>query len=75
MNAARKVVFSRTLRTAEWANTGIAAGDTTEEIDKLRRGGDGEREREPESRGPGLHTALTTGQNRSYSWTGSAPRS
>jgi hypothetical protein len=34
MNAARKVVFSRTLRTAEWANT---AGDTTEEIDKLRR--------------------------------------
>jgi dihydrofolate reductase len=31
MNAARKVVFSRTLRTAEWANTTIAAGDTTEE--------------------------------------------
>ena len=41
MNAARKVVFSRTLRTAEWANTTIAAGDTTEEIDKPRRGGDG----------------------------------
>jgi dihydrofolate reductase len=41
MNAARKVVFSRTLKTAEWANTTIAAGDTTEEIDKLRRGGDG----------------------------------
>src|SRR6266508_1080356 len=41
MNAARMVVFSRTLRTAEWANTTIAAGDTTEEIDKLRRGGDG----------------------------------
>ncbi len=41
MNAARKVVFSRTLRTAEWANTTIAAGDTTEEIDRLRRGGDG----------------------------------
>lgn len=41
MNAARKVVFSRTLRTADWANTTIAAGDTTEEIDKLRRGGDG----------------------------------
>jgi dihydrofolate reductase len=37
MNAARKVVFSRTLRTAEWANTTIAAGDTTEEIDKRRR--------------------------------------
>ena len=31
MNAARKVVFSRTLRTAEWANTTIAAGDTPEE--------------------------------------------
>lgn len=42
MNAARKVVFSRTLKTAEWANTTIAAGDTTEEIDKLRRGGDGQ---------------------------------
>ncbi|HEY6684944.1 MAG TPA: dihydrofolate reductase family protein [Propionibacteriaceae bacterium] len=41
MNAARKVVFSRTLRTAEWANTTIAAGDTAEEIAKLRRGGDG----------------------------------
>jgi dihydrofolate reductase len=41
MNAARKIVFSRTLSTAGWANTTIAAGDTTEEIDKLRRGGDG----------------------------------
>jgi len=41
MNAARKVVFSRTLKTADWANTTIAAGDTAEEIDKLRLGGDG----------------------------------
>src|SRR5438552_2389991 len=41
LNAARKVVFSRTLKTAEWANTTIAAGDTAKEIDKLRRGGDG----------------------------------
>ena len=40
-NAARKVVFSRTLKTADWANTTIAAGDTAEEIDKLRQGGDG----------------------------------
>jgi len=40
-NAARKVVFSRTLKTADWANTTIAAGDTAEEIDKLRLGGDG----------------------------------
>ena len=41
MNAGRKVVFSRTLKAAEWANTTIAAGDTAEEIDELRRGGDG----------------------------------
>ncbi len=41
LTAGRKVVFSRTLKTADWANTTIAAGDTTEEIDKLRRGGDG----------------------------------
>ena len=41
LNLARKVVFSRTLKTADWANTTIAAGDTAEEIDKLRRGGDG----------------------------------
>lgn len=32
MNAARKVVFSRTLRTGEWANTTFAAGDTTEDL-------------------------------------------
>ncbi|MEY9893030.1 dihydrofolate reductase [Catenulispora sp. MAP5-51] len=38
-----KVVFSRTLKKADadWANTTIAAGDTTEEIDRLRTGGDG----------------------------------
>jgi dihydrofolate reductase len=41
LNAARKVVFSRTLTTADWANTTIASGDLAEEIDKLRRGGDG----------------------------------
>ena len=41
LTAARKVVFSRTLTTADWANTTIAAGDTAEEIDKLRQGGDG----------------------------------
>ena len=41
LNAARKVVFSRTLKTADWANTTIAAGDTTAEVDKLRQGGDG----------------------------------
>src|SRR2546430_8484349 len=41
LNPAPKVVFSRTLEAADWANTTIAAGDTAEEIDKLRRGGDG----------------------------------
>jgi dihydrofolate reductase len=41
LNAGRKVVFSRTLKTADWANTNIASGDTTEEIEKLTRGGDG----------------------------------
>jgi dihydrofolate reductase len=41
MNAGRKVVFSRTLERADWANTSIAAGDTLEEVDKLRQGGDG----------------------------------
>ena len=41
LNAARKVVFSRTLKTADWANTTIAAGDTTAEVDQLRQDGDG----------------------------------
>ena len=41
LTAGRKVVFSRTLTTADWANTTIAAGDTIEEIDRLRQGGDG----------------------------------
>ena len=41
LTAGRKVVFSRTLKTADWANTTIAAGDTAEEIDKLKQGGDG----------------------------------
>lgn len=36
-----KVVFSHTLTKADWANTTIAAGDTAEEIGKLRTGGDG----------------------------------
>ena len=41
LTAARKVVFSRTLKTADWANTTIASGDLAEEVGKLRRGGDG----------------------------------
>jgi dihydrofolate reductase len=41
LTGGRKVVFSRTLKTADWANTTIAAGDTTEEVDNVRQGGDG----------------------------------
>jgi len=41
MNSGRKVVFSHTLKTADWENTSIATGDTTEEIERLRQGGDG----------------------------------
>jgi dihydrofolate reductase len=41
LNAGRKVVFSRTMQTADWVNTTVAAGDTAEEVDKLRQGGDG----------------------------------
>jgi dihydrofolate reductase len=41
LNAARKVVFSRTLQKAEWNNTTIASGDTTAEVETLRQGGDG----------------------------------
>ena len=35
------MVFSRTLKVADWANTTIASGDLGQEVDKLRRGGDG----------------------------------
>jgi dihydrofolate reductase len=41
MNAARKVVFSHTLATADWANTSVANGDLAAEIEKLKLGGDG----------------------------------
>jgi dihydrofolate reductase len=41
MNAARKVVFSRTLATADWANTTVTNGDLAAEIEKLKLGGDG----------------------------------
>jgi dihydrofolate reductase len=41
LNAARKVVFSRTLTTADWADTTVASGDLGQEVDGLRRGGDG----------------------------------
>ena len=41
LKSARKVVFSSTVTTADWANTKFVSGDLAEEVDKLRRGGDG----------------------------------
>jgi dihydrofolate reductase len=41
INAARKVVFSRTLATAEWANTSIASGELGAEIERLKLDGGG----------------------------------
>ena len=41
MNAARKVIFSQTIQTIDWANSSIASGDLGAEIEKLKQGGDG----------------------------------
>jgi dihydrofolate reductase len=41
MNAGRKVVFSHTLQTVNWANTTVADGDLGTEIEKLKLEGDG----------------------------------
>jgi dihydrofolate reductase len=41
MNAATKVVFSRTLTSADWANSSIASGSLEEELPALKQGGDG----------------------------------
>jgi dihydrofolate reductase len=41
MNAARKVVFSHTLATADWANTSVARGELPAEVERLKRDGDG----------------------------------
>jgi len=42
MNGSRKVVFSKTLKTSEWANTVIASGPLRVEVEQLKRapGGD-----------------------------------
>ena len=37
MNAASKVVFSRTLASADWANSTIASGSLEREMDALKR--------------------------------------
>jgi dihydrofolate reductase len=41
LNSAHKVVFSRTLKVADWANTSIASGELGPEVERLRRGGNG----------------------------------
>jgi dihydrofolate reductase len=41
MNAARKVIFSHTIQTADWANTSVAGGDLGAGIEKLKLDGDG----------------------------------
>jgi dihydrofolate reductase len=41
MNAARKVVFTRTLTSADWANSTVASGNLDAELDALRAGADG----------------------------------
>jgi dihydrofolate reductase len=41
MNAARKIIFSHTITTADWANTSVANGDLGAEIEKLKLDGDG----------------------------------
>jgi dihydrofolate reductase len=41
LNAARKIVFSETIRTADWANSSVAAGDLGVEMEKLKLDGDG----------------------------------
>ena len=38
MNKSEKIVFSRTLKKAEWSNTKIIKGDLVEEVKKLKRG-------------------------------------
>jgi dihydrofolate reductase len=41
MNAARKVIFSHTITSASWANTTVASGDMSAELEKLKLDGDG----------------------------------
>jgi dihydrofolate reductase len=41
INAARKIVFSHTLKTVGWANASIADGDLATEVEKLKLDGDG----------------------------------
>jgi len=40
MNAARKYVFSRSLKSTDWANTVILDGDPAQEVARLKKGDD-----------------------------------
>lgn len=40
MNGIPKVVFSRTLKRAEWSNTTLVNGDAVSEVSRLKRAGD-----------------------------------
>jgi dihydrofolate reductase len=42
MNAARKIVFSSTLRSADWTNSTINSGDLAAEVRKLKEAGTGD---------------------------------
>jgi dihydrofolate reductase len=41
LNAARKVVFSQTLRDAGWSNAVVASGDLAQEVERLKQAGTG----------------------------------
>jgi len=41
MNAARKVIFSQTMQTIDWAHSSIASGDLGAAMEKLKQDGDG----------------------------------
>jgi dihydrofolate reductase len=42
MNAACKLVFSRTLQDASWNNSSIVRGDLAQELERLKQGGTGD---------------------------------
>jgi len=42
MHAARKVIFSQTMQTIDWAHSSIASGDLCAEMEKLKQDGDGD---------------------------------
>jgi hypothetical protein len=59
LNAARKVIFSQTIRAADWANTSVASGDLSAEIQKLKGGGDGDIVAPTAASASGSHSSAT----------------